>query len=164
MFSKCQWDWSFVFNWIIMECIPLFLTVNTHAQRLITKECSLHLCFNGAGDVHNYLGTTLLKLFSVFLVVISIYHLSMNSSFENSSKSLNCELSFEKKLKNAMLEYILCNILNWCSKSLILGSFGQITELHAAACFIVQQLQEGDVYLCTFHPLASSPVLRNTWE
>lgn len=71
------------------------------------KGLSLHRCFSGAADVHNYFGTTLLKLFSVFLVVTSIYHLSVNFIFGNGLKSFNCELRVEKKFKNAMLEYTI---------------------------------------------------------
>lgn len=39
-----------------MEFIPVFLTANTRTQSLVTNEHSLHLCFNSAADVHNYVG------------------------------------------------------------------------------------------------------------
>lgn len=67
-----------------MEFIPLRPTPNgrTHAGGLIF----LSLCFCGATDVHNYLGTALLKLFSVFLVPPSVYPLHVHFISGNSLK------------------------------------------------------------------------------
>lgn len=57
-------------------------------------------------EVHNYLGSIVLKLFSAFFIVTTVYPLSVNFIFGNGVTSFNCEPRFEKKLKNTIQEVL----------------------------------------------------------